>query len=74
LTTGSEDEPVETYGSWSYDEQAQSSTWRELEAVNRTLRSVIGYLNGKVVRVYTDNTNVPHILRVGSRKRILHEK
>ena len=52
----------------------KSSTWRELEAVNRTLRSVIGYLNGKVVRVYTDNTNVPHILRVGSRKRILHEK
>jgi hypothetical protein len=74
LTTGSEDEPVETYGSWSYDEKVQSSTWRELEAVNRTMRSVIGYLNGKVVRVYTDNKNVPHILRVGSRKIILHEK
>ena len=52
----------------------KSSTWRELEAVNRTLRSVIGYLNGKVVRVYTDNKNVPHILKVGIRKRILHEK
>jgi hypothetical protein len=38
------------------------------------MRSVIGYLNGKVVRVYTDNKNVPHILRVGSRKIILHEK
>ena len=74
LTTCSEDEPVETYGSWSYDEKAQSSTWRELDAVNRTLGSVIGYLNDKVVRVYTDNKNVPHILRVGSRKRILHEK
>ena len=52
----------------------KNSTWRELDAVNRTLRSVIGYLNGKVVRVYTDNKNVPHILRVGSRKIILHEK
>jgi hypothetical protein len=35
LTTGSEDEPVEIYCSWSREEQAQSSTWRELEAVNR---------------------------------------
>jgi hypothetical protein len=26
LTTGSEDEPVEIYGSWSREEQAQSST------------------------------------------------
>jgi hypothetical protein len=32
LTTGSEDEPVEIYCSWSREEQAQSSTWRELEA------------------------------------------
>jgi hypothetical protein len=28
----------------------------------------------EVVRVYTDNKNGPHILRVGSRKIILHEK
>ena len=58
LTTGSEDEPVEIYGSWSREEQAQSSTWRELEAVNRVLRNVINKLNGKFVRVYTDNKNV----------------
>ena len=72
LTTGSEDEPVEIYGSWSREEQAQSSTWRELEAVNRVLRNVVNKLNGKFVRVYTDNKNVTHIIRVGSRKNILH--
>jgi hypothetical protein len=48
----------------SREEQAQSSTWRELEAVNK--------LNGELVRVYTDNKNVTHIIRVGSRKNILH--
>ena len=58
LTTGSEDEPVEICGSWSCEEQAQSSTWRELEAVNRVLRNVINKLHGKFVRVYTDNKNV----------------
>ena len=72
LTTGSEDEAVEIYGSWSREEKAQSSTWRELEAVNRVLRNVINKLNGKFVRVYTDNKNVTHIIRVGSRKNILH--
>jgi ribonuclease HI len=72
LTTGSEDEPVKIYGSWSREEQAQSSTWREFEAVNRVLRNVINKLNGKFVRVYTDNKNVTHIIRVGSRKNILH--
>jgi hypothetical protein len=51
LTTGSEDEPVEIYGSWFCEEQAQSSTWRELEAVNRVLRNVINKLHGKFVRV-----------------------
>jgi len=35
LTTGSEYEPLEMFGSWSLDEQVQSSTWRELEAVKR---------------------------------------
>jgi hypothetical protein len=49
LTTGSEDEAVEMYGSWSREEKAQSSTWRELEAVNRVLRNVINKLNGKFV-------------------------
>jgi hypothetical protein len=63
LTIGSEDEPVEIYGSWSREEQAQSSTWRELDAVNRVLRNVINKLNGKFVRVYTDNKNVTHIIR-----------
>ena len=36
------------------------------------LRNVINKLNGKFVRVYTDNKNVTHIIRVGSRKNILH--
>jgi hypothetical protein len=52
LTTASEDEPVEMYGSWSREDQAQSSTWRELEAVKRVLRNVINKLNGKFVSAY----------------------
>jgi hypothetical protein len=60
LTIGSEDEPVEIYGSWFREEQAKSSTWRELDAVNRVLRNVINKLNGKFVRVYTDNKTNDH--------------
>jgi len=37
LTTGSEDEPLEVFGTWSETEKVQSSTWRELVAVKRVI-------------------------------------
>ena len=47
VTTGSEDEPLEMFGSWSMAEQAESSTWRELEAVKRLLINFVNILSGK---------------------------
>ena len=73
LTTGSEDEPLEMFGSWSLDEQVQSSTWREFEAVKRVSTHFSTGLQGRTVRVYPDNKNVAHIIRVGSRKISLHK-
>ncbi|VDI73324.1 Hypothetical predicted protein [Mytilus galloprovincialis] len=52
VTTGSEDEPLEMFGSWSMAEQAESSTWRELEAVKRLLINFVNILSG----ITLDNT------------------
>ncbi|VDI18026.1 Hypothetical predicted protein [Mytilus galloprovincialis] len=73
LTAGSKDEPLEMFGSWSVNEQNKSSTWRELVAVKRVLHNFTNLIKDKIIRVYTDNKNVTHILRVGSRKASLHE-
>ena len=73
LTTGSDDESLEMFGSWSLDEQVQSSTWRELEAVTRVSAHFSTGLQGRTVRVYPDNKNVAHIIRVGIRKISLHK-
>jgi hypothetical protein len=40
-----------------------SSTWRELEAVNRVLKSNAESLIGVSLKVYTDNKNVETIYR-----------
>jgi hypothetical protein len=50
------------------------STWRELEAVNRVLKSNAESLTGVSLKVYTDSKNVETILRVGSKKTYLHDK
>ena len=49
-----------------------SSTWRELEAVNRVLKSNISCLEIETVRVIhvSENKNVSNILRTDSKKRI----
>jgi hypothetical protein len=73
LTTGSEDEPLEMFGSWSLDEQVQSSIWRGLEAVKRVSTHFSTCLQGRTIRVYSGNKNVAHIIRVGSRKISLHK-
>lgn len=58
----------EIMGSWNFIESCQSSTWRELEAVYRVLKSIVDQLKGQKVKWYTDNQNIVHIMNKGSRK------
>ena len=60
--------PHETTGIWSEDEAKQSSTWRELKAVDRVLESLACKLEGQTVKWCTDNQNVVRIVQYGSRK------
>lgn len=66
LTTGSKDEQLEIFGSWSLDEHAQSSTCRELEAIQRVSTHFSTALKVSTVRVYTAKKNVARIIRIGS--------
>ena len=59
-------------GTLSEQESAQSSIWRELMAVSRSIDMLKGHLNSQCVKWCTDNKNVTHILEVGSRKPYLH--
>ena len=49
----------------------ESSTWRELRAVTKSLEAVAQYLANHRVRWFTDNQNVVRIIQVGSRKQKL---
>ena len=51
----------------------RSSTWRELKAVYICLSSFSVVLSGRAVQWFTDNRNIPSIIRNGSMKRDLHE-
>jgi len=59
-------------GYLSPSEQLESSTWRELVAIERTLLSLGHVLVGKVVRLFTDNQAVTFLWEKGSRKRHLN--
>ena len=61
------------FGNWISHEMKQSSTWRELEAVNRVLHQNLSNIQGKTVQIISDNRNVSHILQVGSKKECLNE-
>ena len=54
-------------GQWSPVEAGQSSTWRELKAVDQVLRSFAERLAGHRVKWFTDNQNVVRIVQSGSR-------
>ena len=66
--------PLIANGSWSAEEATRSSTWRELVAVSWVLESMVLKLSGERVRWFTDNLNIVHILKVGSRKPHLHDE
>ncbi|VDI58959.1 Hypothetical predicted protein [Mytilus galloprovincialis] len=63
----------EMSGNWTLRERNESSTWRELECVNRFVQTFDNTFSDKTVKIYTDNQNVPHILRVGSKKQKLQD-
>ena len=58
---------------WSPDEARRSSTWRELQAVHVCLSSFSKTLTGCAVQWFTDNRNIPSIIRSGSMKSDLHQ-
>ena len=49
----------------------QSSTWRELKAVEITLKGCVDFFKNKFVKLFTDNQNVERISEVGSMKKDL---
>ena len=52
-------------------EQLQSSTWRELIAIERTLWSLMADVSQVIVRLFTDNLAVTYVWLSGSRKAII---
>ena len=61
------------HGQWSLVESKQSSTWRELKAVDQVLRSFAVKLAGHRVKWFTDNQNVVRIVQSGSRRQHLQD-
>ena len=57
---------------WDEGEKLESSTWRELKAVQFALFSFASQLEGKTVKVFTDNKGVVAICKKGSMKLELH--
>ena len=57
---------------WTHSESLQSSTWRELCAVEFSLQSFAPVLKGSHVKWFTDNQATARIVEVGSMKLELH--
>ena len=49
-------------GAWTADEANQSSAWREIRGTYLVLSSFAQKLQGKEVRLRTDNKNVESVL------------
>jgi len=70
---GTQLEQNEMSGNWIPSEEVQSSTWRELECVNRVVNNFVYTIENKKVKLNSDNKNVEHILKVGSKKQNLQK-
>lgn len=62
-----------SHGLWEESERIMSSTWRELAAVDRVLRSFVQFLKGENIKWFTDNANVVSIVQKGSMKNNLQD-
>ena len=62
-----------SHGVWSAEESVKSSTWRELMAVCRTLKSLGHFLSHQSVKWFSDNQGVTTIVRKGSMKQELQD-
>ena len=62
------------HGQWPAYEIQQSSTWRELKAVDQVLHSFASVLAGHTIKRFTDNQNVVCIVRAGSRRPQLQDE
>ena len=63
---------LRVHGLWSPHERLRSSTWRELTAVFRVLKAFSDRCFSQKIKWFTDNSNVPRIIRHGSTKSDLH--
>ena len=55
-----------SHGVWSLEEMSKSSTWRELSAVLRVMKSLVHILKGQRVKWFSDNQAVGSIINKGS--------
>lgn len=62
-----------SHGSWTIEESAKSSAWRELVAVYRVLKSLVHILRSQRIKWFTDNQSVCSIVQKGSMKWDLQE-
>lgn len=64
---------LRVHGLWLEAEKLTSSTWRELTAVFRVLSELRSILTGHKIKWFSDNSNVPLIIKCGSVKADLHD-
>ena len=57
---------------WTNSEIQESSTWRELKAIELALSSFCNVFQGKVIKWFTDNQNCTKIVKTGSMNEKLH--
>lgn len=57
---------------WSVNERAESSTWRELKAIELALSCFKDSFQGKTIKWFTDSQNCVKIVNAGSMKEKLH--
>ena len=67
-----DDSVIEFNQSWTESEICKSSTWRELKGVDLAMRVFATRLQGKCVKVFSDNKGVEAIVKKGSMRLELH--
>ena len=60
------------HGMWTRQESLESSTWRELTAVVRVLKSILHIIRGHRIKWFTDYQAVISIVQRGSKELKLH--